>query len=314
MDTGSNHSLIARYLDKENGLGAVLQALRRFRHVVLFLTFLGPVLAGALEVLVNAGWLSAPSWALAQILFIVIGASAGLIVFLFDPSPDKLAAIATDAIRESMKVHQALEIVENENRELAALYSAVNVTWDAAVGVIESPESGENECEAFARMALDAMVEHKSTLLHFEDDEVWSAAIYFFNDPLKLLIPVAFRRSWRSEVEPRRWPRGEGHIGMAFDRERTLIHKDISGERAYDARGERVRSYDTERYRSIASVPIRNSRGRCLGVITSSSSTVGRFSEENTEILLELADAIACVFTMRDYRQLSTRAEGVSHA
>ena len=314
MDTASNHSLIARYLDQENGLGAVLQALRRFRHVVIFLTFLGPVLAGALEVLVNANWLSAPSWAIAQLLFIVIGAGAGLIVFLFDPSPDKLAAIATDAIGEIIQINQARDLLGNENRQLAALYSAVSTTWDAAVGVIENPASGEKEFQTFARIALEALVEQRVPLLGFEDEEVWSAAVYFFDAQVDLLVPIAVRRSWRSEKESRRWPRDEGHIGMAFSRERKLIHRDISTEAVFDARMDRIRPDDKQRYRSIASVPIRNSRGQCLGVITATSGTVGRFTEENTEILLELADAIACVFTVRDYRRSSTRVQGASHA
>jgi GAF domain-containing protein len=118
---------------------------------------------------------------------------------------------------------------------------------------------------------------------------------------------MACRRPVRAEeeAEHRSWEPGDGHVGLAFQTRRPIVASDTSDPEAshlFDASPPKRRDDDRERYRSIASIPIRLQDETPVGVVVATSDIANRFTlrrnDDNSardavEPLRSLASALA---------------------
>ena len=140
--------------------------------------------------------------------------------------------------------------------------------------------------------------------------ERWNFAVYMWSANQNSLVPVwrEKARNHPSAGDGRVWPRGEGHIGRAFIDKQPIITRDTQNPDAQIFTGVSEplrRDYDSQVYRSFASVPIMSPAGDAqepLGILAATSDRVGRFDRENTVILAHMADVMGAMFVLGQIR------------
>src|SRR5262245_9171006 len=107
-----------------------------------------------------------------------------------------------------------------------------------------------------------------------------------------LMRLVAFEGSFVSEhfTVGQTFDRGDSHFGLAFERQRPLVRRDLSIEAQFASE----RRAAQEGIRSICTVPL-VVRGRSIGAVNLASRTVGQYSEADAEFFQEVASQIALV-------------------
>ena len=148
---------------------------------------------------------------------------------------------------------------------------------------------------------VDLVLAEKQVLFSM-GDEAWNFAVYLYDPVEKLLKCSLCRRPLRQdELAPHRsWQPGDGHVGIAWQRDEELVAADMRDpqiEPYFRAKRE-YKSDDGERYRSIASIPIRIANAQPLGVLVATSDHIGRFKpnssgNDSVEPLRLLASTLA---------------------
>jgi GAF domain-containing protein len=160
---------------------------------------------------------------------------------------------------------------------------------------------------------LDVVAADRAILFGMESDR-YNFAIYIYEPAAQRLDCVACRRPFRAEEEAvhRSWEPGEGHVGLAFQIKREIVARDTSDPAAqalFDAPAAKRREDDRERYRSIASIPIRLAGEEPYGVLVATSDMEGRFylpdigektDRDPVEPLRILANALALAIKAAD--------------
>lgn len=222
---------------------------------------------------------------------------------------------AADAIKRANDLAEAVEQRDDDIASLredfewmTRLYSGAAALRDVIEEVIASgPGTADDEKRRLGAM-LDVLVSDKAVLFGMDSDR-WNFAIYTHDPATGKLECVACRRPIRAEEEAphRSWGPGEGHVGIAFQTGREIVAGDTSEPEAqalFDAPDPLRRGDDRDRYRSIASVPIRLGGEQPIGILVATSDVAGRFrlrgSDEETaqdpvEPLRVLANALALV-------------------
>ncbi|EEB85944.1 GAF domain-containing protein [Roseobacter sp. GAI101] len=131
------------------------------------------------------------------------------------------------------------------------------------------------------KAAVEFIAEYKGRLFGFNDDYA-NIAIYEFDQSRGELVCVACYRTRPSdaEVEHRSWKPGEGHVGKAYELQTELVCSDarVPDVSAWiSAPPEKFREEDTNRYVSLAAIPIALEAERPLGVVIMTSSEPYRF-------------------------------------
>lgn len=129
---------------------------------------------------------------------------------------------------------------------------------------------------------VDFLKAKRMSLLGFED-EYWTMSVYLMDEDAGLLKCLVARRPKEDNerLPHREWAPGEGHIGKAFQDRKELVTsdaQDLSQAQFLQAPREKRRLYDTERFRSIVSVPIVTGKTEAVGGVTATSDRVGRFT------------------------------------
>jgi GAF domain-containing protein len=157
-------------------------------------------------------------------------------------------------------------------------------------------------------LVANVLVAIKAILFGMDSDR-WNFAIYLYDSAPGTLDCIACRRTIRAKEEAphRSCEAGEGHVGIAFQMRREIVAADTSEPEAralFDALSPLRREDDLDRYRSIASIPIRLVGNEPVGILVATSDVRGRFwlhqREEDTarepvEPLRILANALALV-------------------
>src|SRR5262249_37709930 len=118
--------------------------------------------------------------------------------------------------------------------------------------------------------------------------------------------------------------RGQGHVGYAFANSRAIITEDSRSpdvNNLVSAVDSQLRRYDPDTYVSFASIPIGPVRygSEAAGVVVAPSDRAGRFTKENSRIIVHAAIALGNVLTtvesdlaaiLKAYRTESTKETG----
>ena len=197
--------------------------------------------------------------------------------------------------------------------------SELGVVWSTFQGLLPSFGLGtDSSLEQAVEVACHPII-WAGPLFNFEYNDVWSVTVYEYDAHDDLLKPVWFKRHDkhpRRGKPPRSWKPGDGHVGSAFMREKTLYTIDATAEDAsalvQPSRGNE-RTYDAEIYRSFVSAPIildldaTDGSTQKYGVIVLTSDVPGRFNAENQSIMEHAAQVLAHLF---DANRLATQAIG----
>jgi hypothetical protein len=215
-----------------------------------------------------------------------------------------------------IRAQKAVEELESRNRQITQLeadfrwitriYTINTVFREMIEQVLTSGAGTEEEQRKRLGTMLDVLVSDKTVLFGMGDDR-WNFAIYLYDKATNQLNCVACRRPVRAEedAEHRSWTPGDGHVGLAFQTRRPIVASDTSDPEAsplFDASPTMRRDDDRERYRSIASIPIRLEDEMPVGVVVATSDLPDRFSlrrndhtsaRDAVEPLRSLASALA---------------------
>lgn len=287
---------------------ALLSRFARWRRrIKISLVIGGALIAGGAGALAN---LVSPTikWPLyiVQLFGLLMAAAGGVLMdFLDEGAADaiKRANELADAIEER---DEAIASLEGDFEYFTRLYATSTALREVIEGLMVSgPGAAAIQKNRFGAM-LDMLVADKAILFGMDSDR-WNFAIYLYDSAGQHLDCIACRRPIRAEEEAphRSWKPGEGHIGIAYQMRREIVAADTSEPEAralFDAPGPQRREDDIDRYRSIASVPIRLAGEAPFGILVATSDIPGRFqlhergeaaTRDPVEPLRILANALA---------------------
>lgn len=260
-----------------------LQHIARWRRrLKLWLTIGGALIAGiagAAANLLDQKW----RWPLyaVQILGVLMVAAGAALVEYLDENTAEAINRAGDLARTVEERDAELASLE-EDYSFSERLQAVAVALRGIVNEVAASGPGAEDAQrARLGLMLDFVVADRVVLFGMDKDR-FNFAIYIYNDADQVLHCVACRRPIRVEedADHRSWDPGEGHVGMAFQGKREYIAEDTSkpdARQIFDAPEPKRRSDDLERYRSIASIPIRLGKEDPVGVLVATSDIAGRF-------------------------------------
>lgn len=271
------------------------------RRVQVWLVLGGIATAGGGELLQNYAaepekpWFGA-MWAIGLCLAFL----GGIVLAVVDDGEADTLIVAEEALERAEECEQSMISIAESFDWLGQLYG---------LGVVlrEIIEASLREPPAVLLPAMEQMVDflvaRKEVLLGMGRDR-WNISVYSHNPASDLLECVICRRRLRIEEQAphRSWAPGEGHVGIAHQRNRIVIAPDTSRPEArevFDPEGANHRTDDHERYRSIAALPI-TLNGGSIGVLVATSDEPNRFTmdadatgRDNVEALRTLVTALA---------------------
>jgi GAF domain-containing protein len=215
----------------------------------------------------------------------------GILLSAFEQDSQTSLRLAQEALGEgeSLKLHIAqqdsdLDQASSHAQWLARLYTLTIAHREIVEqNVAISRYEGSEALSAQISSLLDLLVADKETFFGIRDEH-WNFAVYAWDEEDKELFCAACRRPHVSEAERehRRWKSGEGHVGLALERGREFVEADLADPETakfFATPADKERTYDSARYRSIASIPaIVGDTTR--GVIVATSDIPGRFKPD----------------------------------
>lgn len=272
------------------------------------------ILGGGLAVV--GGFIPAPAeneFPLKPILGIggaLMAITGGILLALIE---QKSAEDLTQA-RESLELAKSFlsnrEQVQNQFKEMRrldrkrrSLITALNTMREAAE---QAAYKNETDAKTTINTALDVSINQLLSAMGYDAGEYYSVSIFKVeqdDDASELSLLVDKRANRNEERESSRtWKKGEGFTGAAWQRNSEVIVRDTSSSESKSAfyiPDKKQRSNDDDRYRSIASFPIRvGDPPEIWGVVTITSDHVGRFSEDSNDGTTENVDAARSIAGM----------------
>lgn len=282
----------------------------------------GTALAGVCQVaarLATSGSWPAIFNAISGALIIVVVVIA-ILLTLSDKSGPEALAEAEKAQDEVVSRDAEIERQQAEIDALAEDFSwlttllATTIALRDVVGDVLTSGPGDQAAQS-NRLGtmLDLALSNKFILFGIEDER-WNFGIYLPDERGETLLCKACRRRDRADenAEHRAWPKGMGHIGRAFGEAREFVAEDVKQpavEAYFVAPPPLGRPDDSDRYRSIAALPILIGSPPPLGVLVATSDMPGRFKPpgaiggggpDTVEPLRALAAALAMLLTVTD--------------
>jgi GAF domain-containing protein len=249
----------------------------------------GVLLAGSAELFSNTAQGVAKT--VAETLWFVGLALAffgGVVLAALEQDADTTLRIAQEAAQEVEEAKLELATLEAELNQasshaqwLARLYALSIALREIVEQMIAKGKfEGAEAFNAQVGSLLDLLVADKETFFGIHDER-WNFAVYGWHENQKELFCAACRRPHVSEAqaEHRKWRSGEGHVGLAFERKREFVEADLADPETakfFSAPADKLRDYDQERYRSIASIPLMVGNV-ARGVLVATSDVPGRF-------------------------------------
>ncbi len=243
-------------------------------------------------------------WGLLIFLIIIQLTFGGLILFFDTNLAIEAFFYAQELSEQNDDIRQENQILKNKIEYLNLLQSNIQAFRELESQFIRK---NEDDLTFFIDIAFSLVVDIREQLFDFEATELWNFAVYLYNQNSGKL-EVVWRKKHHnhpSQGEERKWKPGQGHVGKAFS--------DCSAKITGDALDQNIaglmspppqlnRNYDSEAYRSFASIPImlENETEEPLGVLVATSNKVNRFDKFNCLILKHLADTLANVIVLKD--------------
>ncbi len=165
-------------------------------------------------------------------------------------------------------------------------------SMDVMRGVIEqSLDLGADSAARIMQNCLKAAGKSLHVACDFQIGDTWTICIYEANrdtDSGKVLLRcIAHDRTIQcSLAEARVWQEGTGVVGVAYSKANEVIIPDMFAPELGSAfeLGDKARSYDRERYRSMAAIPILVAGCTApWGIAIATSSRPGHFQDEQVD-------------------------------
>jgi putative methionine-R-sulfoxide reductase with GAF domain len=235
-----------------------------------------------------------------QIAVIVFGLLIGVGLFWFDEHP---ALIFQKFAMETQRSSELQGEIDRQRVELIQLSSHINCLGVAARAVESAllvAEPTTSGLQDIAKGLLEEVADQRAQLFGIREDELWNFAIYLRDQGQ--LTCLHYQRNFGQPGDvPRSWPIGNGHVGLAFQRDGELVNDDVATEEVFQGKGELARNYDRTRYRGTASIciPDVNDGRTPIGVLVATSSRVGRYTQANVQPLRDLAQSLGAILSRR---------------
>ncbi|MDO9076282.1 MAG: GAF domain-containing protein [Brevundimonas sp.] len=199
---------------------------------------------------------------------------------------DALASV-DEAERTIADLADDIERAQEAGLRLATLYSITrSALLEGVETMIAARAASDDNRRALIGVVLDSFSLFSNRLFGFLD-EYWALTVFIpltEPDRTERLACYTTRRSFRNEEQKshRRWEKGEGCAGLAWEDCAERIIPDIAEESNLRVRKENKRDDDVQRHRSLAAVPIVVG-SNVVGVLCASSSTPNRFVRRSVE-------------------------------
>ncbi|MEM7780711.1 MAG: hypothetical protein AAF697_10000 [Pseudomonadota bacterium] len=211
---------------------------------------------------------------------------------------------ADAAAAEAIEAGRALERSVANRKALDKRRIAFREASDA---MGESLEQSLLNSESDLDAAIEFMLENAEPMLAeaigFDTQEKWAISVFSKTGVGRStrMSPSAGIRSKMlpKQKEPRKWPKGYGLVGVVWQTRRYAVIPDYSDPRVaedYPLTEGLVRSYDAERYASMAGLPVLVGPDQKLwGVVAGSSDVTGRFVRAPDDKKSQAVDTIRLV-------------------
>lgn len=262
----------------------------------------------------------------ALITGIVLTVSGSLILVFADSTTPELLAENLSLARKAEVDAKAFEFMEEFIDHQLARVSLNSYLREIVEAAVTDGCQSLDDLKSYSDSILGLIVARKRTLFDMADEE-WNFAVYRYDDVKKKLICLACKRATAVDDSHnyREWEVGEGHVGLAFSRSNELVFSDATTEELkpiIGAKGVNERSYDQDRYKSLASMPISTDGNFPLGILVSTSDRVGRFKNEaerndrdweREDVLREVAAYLAILFKLTDVTSMAGGSNNAQH-
>lgn len=297
------------------GIEAIRASLRWQRVIKLLLIIGGTLLSGLGSAMDGAilssggdGLITLKGLLVAGGLF-AVAVGGTLLLFVDEHFPALLQearAVVTKA-REYLDERDAKEqqLVDFEalDRRRRALIAAADLMREV---VEQSLVRADATVDDAAQIMLNTAIASIQTAIGLEPGELWSISVFRVvgdgADAMLSRIAVS-RGDRRSEEAPARtWRRNEGLVGAVWQSDRDSVIEDAHDPRVaadYPVPEEKARSYDSDRYRSMAAIPIRVGGTQAVwGVVAASSNVPNRFRRDPTNERAQNVDTVRTIARM----------------
>lgn len=278
------------------------------RRLQAWLVVGGVCLAGLSEVVSAQVPVEARPYISALWLGGLVAAFVGGLVFAFidEGAPDAIAR-AQAAVDEANERGATLQGLVSDFKWMTRIYR-VSIALREYVEAVLLDGAGDDQAQK-ARLGsmLDIVLAEKDVLLGVKD-EAWNFSIYLYDRDSDTLRCAVCRRPSRAEEEAqhRDWKPGKGHTGLAWQWARELVVSDSGKpevEAIFAASEDQRKDGDSDRYRSLAALPIRMQGEDPKGVLVATSDRVNRYRPrgqadsgiDNVEPLRVLSTSLAMV-------------------
>ena len=204
---------------------------------------------------------------------------------------DALENMAQGFLDERDGLMRRLDGMASLDRRRLALIDANRVMRETLEQALMLPASN---LTGTVQLMLTAALPFLIASIEFDTDEEWAISVFQVQQDEQgaILKRVACARADRllEQNNPRSWRQHEGFVGEAWARDRPMIIEDSSDPKvaeAYPVPAELQRSYDANRYRSMAAIPVRlGDPAHVWGVVAASTNRKSRFrrAPENREV------------------------------
>jgi hypothetical protein len=236
----------------------------------------------------------------------VLGIAAFFVVHILSMYFQVTAPLVVESIGE---LHELRSVAERAQRSadygasIAVLASVLLKFVETRTEIGVQDDAALEEC---VQEILQALEQHAPILFSFERKEKWSFTV-FSADAHANLAPIkrlASATHPRRDSQPRSWRAGEGHVGQAFQRRKTIVTRDATDPQVavlFRAQGANEREGDDALYRSYVSAPLgAGGEGRApLGVLVVTSDVPGRFEGLARQPIELTANLLATVMRIR---------------
>ncbi|WP_288414923.1 DEAD/DEAH box helicase [uncultured Novosphingobium sp.] len=237
---------------------------------------------------------------------LMIALASVLLLHLQDEAPallERASALECEAQgfldeRDAMQAELHARHTQDERR--LALIDANRFMREALEQALLTPEL--EDPAVVVEAMLDAALHFLTRSIGFDSSESWAISVFQVRDDR--LVRLAARRADRlgEKADGRCWGRNEGFVGAAWAGKRDVIIADGTAQDIvadYPVPADRQRSYDNERYRSLAAIPVRlGDPPEIWGVVAASTDVAGRFRRDPDNRQVQAVDTVRLIARM----------------
>ena len=207
----------------------------------------------------------------------------GLTLFSTTPLPQFLVEFD-----ETAQKLQKADAQVNVYASFTEIYNAATIATQLCLSAIESRRlAPRNKLDFVLDEVMASWVESRTEVFRFQDgDALYNFAIYEYLDQEKTLKCVWRSQDNRLRIRNRSWEPGNGHVGVCFQRGKTIFSDDASaaGDDNPITTGD---PDDKKQYKSMLSTPI-HVDGNKKGILVVTSSKPHQFDKELHSRIIEV--------------------------